>query len=311
MADAVEPGATLAAAGGLGRVTPVDRTDAFEAERARLFGIAYRMLGSASDAADVVQEAFIRWQQAAGDDVAVPGAYLATVVTRLAIDHLKSARVQREQYVGPWLPEPLIEAHAPSPADQLVLAESLSMAFLVVLEQLGPVERAVYLLREVFDYDYDEIAAMVGKTPEHCRQILRRARDRVLADKKRRTVARGEQERLTQQFLATVATGDVQALAAMLADDVVLFSDGGGKTTAARRPIRGRQKVARFFGGVWRKAPASFSIHLVRVNGGVGLVAYLGGRPYSVLTLDVADGRVTAARIVVNPEKLRHLTSLQ
>src|SRR5678815_908593 len=150
----------------------MDRTATFEAERERLFAIAYRMLGTASDAADVVQEAYIRWQNAKSSEIDSPRAFLSTVVTRLAIDHLKSARVQREQYVGPWLPEPLVEDTARSPADQLLLAESLSMAFLLVLDQLGPVERAVYILREVFDYDYDDVARIVGKTSEHCRQLL-------------------------------------------------------------------------------------------------------------------------------------------
>ena len=290
----------------------MDRTAAFEAERERLFAIAYRMLGSASDAADVVQEAYLRWQQAKDDDVDSPRAYLATIVTRLAIDHLKSARVQREQYVGPWLPEPLVEDTARSPADQLMLAESLSMAFLLVLDQLGPVERAVYILRELFDYGYDDVARIVGKTPEHCRQLLHRARTRVVGSRDRvAPTPQAEQERLMQQFLATLATGDVERLAAMLADDVVAWSDGGGKTTAARKPIRGPMRVARFFTSLWRKGAGHFSVHLVRVNGTPGLVVYLGARPYTVVAFDIAGGRVAAVRTVVNPEKLRHLPSLQ
>ena len=290
----------------------MDRAAAFETERERLFAIAYRMLGSASDAADVVQEAYLRWRQARADEIASPRAYLSTIVTRLAIDVLKSARVQREQYVGPWLPEPLVEDAAASPADQLLLAESLSMAFLVVLEELGPVERAVYILRELFDYPYDDVARIVGKTPEHCRQLLHRARARVVAARERPAAASPEEhERLMQQFLATLATGDVAGLASMLADDVVLWSDGGGKRVAARNPIRGRTRVARFFVGVLKKAPADLLMRPVRVNGTPGLVAYLGGRPYGVLAFDVADGRIAAVRSVVNPEKLRHLPSLQ
>jgi RNA polymerase sigma-70 factor (ECF subfamily) len=290
----------------------VDRTAAFEAERERLFAIAYRMLGSASDAADVVQEAYLRWQQAPGDEVDSPRAYLATIVTRLAIDHLKSARVQREQYVGPWLPEPLVEDAARSPADQLMLAESLSMAFLLVLDQLGPVERAVYILRELFDYGYDDVARIVGRTPEHCRQLLHRARARVVAARDRATpTPQAEQERLMQQFLATLATGDVEQLASMLADDVVAWSDGGGKRAAARKPIRGPMRVARFFSSVWRKAQGYVTVHLVRVNGTPGLVVYLGARPYTVLAFDMNGDRISAVRTVLNPEKLRHLPSLQ
>src|SRR5258705_6548599 len=175
----------------------MDRTAAFEAERKRLFAIAYRMLGTASDAADVVQEAWLRWQRADANEIDSPRAYLSTVVTRLAIDHLKSARVQREHYVGPWLPEPLVEETGASPADQLVLAESLSMAFLLVLEELGPVDRAVYILRELFDYPYDDVARIVGKTPEHCRQLLHRARSRVVAARDRTApTPRAEQEQL-------------------------------------------------------------------------------------------------------------------
>jgi RNA polymerase sigma-70 factor (ECF subfamily) len=290
----------------------VDRTKAFEAERERLFAIAYRMLGSASDAADVVQEAWLRWQHARTDEIDSPRAFLSTVVTRLAIDHLKSARVQREQYVGPWLPEPLVEDTARSPADQLMLAESLSMAFLLVLDQLGPVDRAVYILREVFDYDYDDVARIVGKTPEHCRQLLHRAKARVVAARDRAApTPQAEQERLMQQFLATLATGDVERLASMLADDVVAWSDGGGKRSAARKPIRGPMRVARFFASVWRKGRGHFTVHLVRVNGTPGLVVYLGSRPYTVVAFDVAGGRIAAVRTVVNPEKLRHLPSLQ
>jgi RNA polymerase sigma-70 factor (ECF subfamily) len=289
----------------------MDRTAVFDAHRSLLFSIAYRMLGSSSDAEDVVQEAYLRWQGAAADEVASPKAYLSTVVTRLAIDSLRSARAQREQYLGPWLPEPLVEEAAPSPAEQLVLAESLSMAFLVVLEQLGPVERAVFLLREVFDYDYDDVARIVGKTPEHCRQVLHRARERVRAARPRRAVAADEQERLTQRFLATLVTGDVPALAELLAADVVLYSDGGGKTAAARKPVRGRDRVARFFAGIWRKMPPDVVARIVHVNGQPGGVSYLGGRPYSVLVFDVADGAIAAVRVVVNPDKLRHVPPLQ
>jgi len=290
----------------------MDRAVEFEAERERLFAIAYRMLGSASDAADVVKEAYLRWQQAGPGEVDSPRAYLSTVVTRLAIDHLKSARVQREHYVGPWLPEPLVEETGASPVDQLVLAESLSMAFLLVLEELGPVERAVYILRELFDYPYDDVARIVGKSAEYCRQLLHRARARVVAARERPAVTpQDEQERLMKQFLATLATGDVDTLASMLADDVILWSDGGGKRTAARKPVRGPRRVARFFASIWRKGFGALVVRAVRVNGTPGIVVYAGARPYCVVAFDVAGGRITAVRTVVNPEKLGHLPSLQ
>lgn len=290
----------------------MDRASTFETERERLFAIAYRMLGTASDAADVLQEAYIRGQAAPSDEITSPRAYLSTIVTRLAIDHLKSARVQRERYVGPWLPEPLVEEAGPSPADRLVLAESLSMAFLLVLEELGPVERAVYILRELFDYDYDDVARIVGKSEAHCRQLLHRARARIVAARERPVPSPAdEQERLMKQFLATLATGDVQTLATMLADDVVLWSDGGGKRNAARKPVRGPELVARFFSNIWRRGLGAFDVRAVRVNGTPGIVAYAGARPYCVVAFDVAGGRIAAIRTVVNPEKLAHLPSLQ
>jgi RNA polymerase sigma-70 factor (ECF subfamily) len=290
----------------------MDRTEIFEQHRRLLFGVAYRMLGSASDAEDVVQDAFLRWQHAADEEIDSPRAWLSTVVTRLAIDHLRSARVQRETYVGPWLPEPLVTERAPAASDRLALAESLSMAFLVMLEALGPVERAVFLLREVFDYDYDEIARVVGKSADNCRQMLHRARRHVVAGRPRFAASPEEHERLTQQFLATVATGDVPALVALLAEDITLWSDGGGKTAAARNPIHGADRVARFLVGILRKAPGGFAdVRMVRVNGEAGLVAYVGGRPRSVASLEIRDGRIQGIRIVVNPDKLRTLPSLQ
>jgi RNA polymerase sigma-70 factor, ECF subfamily len=289
----------------------VDRAATFAAERPRLFALAYRMLGSAADAEDVVQDAYLRWRRAADEAIASPRAFLSTVVTRLCIDELRAARTLREDYVGPWLPEPLVDEHAPAPSESVALAESLSMAFLVVLERLAPVERAVYLLREVFDYDYADIAAVVGRSAESCRQILHRARERVVAERPRARVSSEEQERLTREFFATLATGDVGRLAAMLAHDAVLWSDGGGKTAAARNPIRGADRVARFFVGLARKAPPDFSTRVARVNGRAGVVAYVGGWPYAVITLDTEDERVRAVRIVVNPDKLRGIPPMQ
>ena len=290
----------------------MDRGETFERHRGLLFGVAYRMLGSASDAEDVVQEAFLRWQHAADEDIASPRAWLSTVVTRLAIDHLRSARTQREIYVGPWLPEPLVTDRAPAAGDRLARAESLSMAFLVMLETLGPVERAVFLLREVFDYSYDEIAGIVGRSADNCRQMLHRARQHLVDGRPRFAASPEDHERLTQQFLATVASGDVPALVAMLADDVTLWSDGGGKRVAARNPIYGPDRVTRFLLGVLRKVPHEYlDVRALRVNGAPGLVAYVGGRATSVISLEVRDGRISGIRIVVNPDKLRAIPPVQ
>jgi RNA polymerase sigma-70 factor (ECF subfamily) len=290
----------------------MDRVATFEQHRPLLFSIAYRMLGSASDAEDLVQDAFLRWQHAADADIASPRAWLSTIVTRLAIDHLRSARVQRETYIGPWLPEPLVTEQAPGASERLALAESLSMAFLVMLETLGPVERAVFLLREVFDYDYEEIAAIVGKSADNCRQMLHRARQHLVAGRPRFAPSPEEHTRLTQQFLATAATGDLPALVALLAEDVTLWSDGGGKTTAARNPIHGPDRVARFITGVMRKAPREMGdVRMTQVNGEQGLVGYVDGQARFVVSLEVRDERVQAVRIVVNPDKLRTIPSLQ
>lgn len=290
----------------------MDRVRDFEQHRGLLFSIAYRMLGSASDAEDIVQEAFLRWEHAADADVQSPRAWLSTIVTRLAIDHLRSARVQRETYVGPWLPEPLLTEQAPGASERLALAESLSMAFLVMLETLGPVERAVFLLREVFDYDYEEIAGIVGKSTENCRQMLRRARERLVAGRPRFEAKAEEHLRLTQQFLATAATGDVPALVALLAKDATLWSDGGGKAAAARNPIYGADRVARFIVGVLRKSGQDArEVRMVHVNGEPGLVAYGDGRARYVVTLEVGDDCIQAIRIVVNPDKLRAIPALQ
>ena len=285
------------------------QVDAVVEYRPLLFAIAYRMLGSAMDAEDVVQDAYLRWQGAADGEVESPRAYLSTIVTRLCLDHLRSARVQREQYVGPWLPEPLLSEQEPDVAETTALHESLSMAFLVLLESLSPLERAVFLLHDVFAYDYAEIARIVGKTEANCRQLARRARGYIQARRPRFDPSPEQQERLTRQFVHACTTGDLPALMATLADDITLWSDGGGKVAAARRPIHGADAVARFLIGVVRKAPAGLTLGVRRVNGQPGLVTYLDGRPFGVLLLDVADGRIQALRFVVNPDKLQHLAA--
>ncbi len=281
------------------------RAEDFDRHRPLLFSIAYRMVGSVAEAEDVVQEAYLRWQKASEAEVRSPKAYLSAVVTRLCIDNLRSARVKREEYVGPWLPEPLLAEPTPDVADTVALDESLSMAFLVLLESLTPTERAVFLLREVFDYDYPEISRLLGKSESNCRQIARRARESVAARRPRFEHSPEQQERLMQQFVRACSTGDMPALLELLAEDVTLWSDGGGKVRAALNPIHGSDKVARFFLGVLRKAPPTLVVQPATINGQPGIISYADGSPLNVLTLDVADGRIKAVRIVANPEKLR------
>lgn len=284
--------------------------DPFTQHRPLLFSIAYRMLGSVMDAEDMVQETFLRWQQAAENEVQSPKAYLTAIITRLCIDHLRSARVQRESYLGPWLPEPLLTDDTTGTAELATLSDSLSMAFLVLLEKLSPLERAVFLLREVFDYDYAEIAAIVGKTEANCRQLVRRARQHLSNGRPRFQTSPTEQQTLTIQFAQACATGDLDGLLQVLAEDITLWSDGGGKVSAARRPILGSDRVARFLLGLVKKAPPDLATRFARVNGRPGFVTYVGGNPLMVLSLETGNGRIQAIHIVVNPDKLKTIPPL-
>ncbi len=288
----------------------MDRVESFNQYRPLLFSIAYRMLGSAMDAEDMVQETFLRWQQPSVGAVQSPKAFLSAVVTRMCIDHLRSAQVQREEYIGPWLPEPLLAERIPDAADTVMLAESLSLAFLVLLESLSPVERAVYLLRQVFDYEYAEIAHIVDKSEANCRQMVKRARTRIASRRPRFRVSPKQQERLTFQFIQTCTSGDMEALFTLLAEDVILYSDGGGKAGSARKPIYGHTKVARLIFALLRKAPPTFTIRMTQVNGQPGIIGYEDGHPQSVLMFDIAADRIRAIYLVVNPEKLRKLPAL-
>jgi RNA polymerase sigma-70 factor, ECF subfamily len=227
------------------------------------------------------------------------------VVTRLSIDRLRSARARREEYVGPWLPEPLVSERAEEVAVLDELSESLSIAFLVVLESLNPVERAVFLLREVFDYDYEEISRILGKSEDNCRQIAHRARQSVAARRPRFERSPEQEERLSRQFLEACMSGDMEGLISLLSEDVTLWSDGGGKVAAAPYPIYGPERVARFLLGVLRTVPPAFSARPAQVNGAPGVVGYVDGSPTGVVALDVVDGRLHGVRIVVNPDKLR------
>jgi RNA polymerase sigma-70 factor (ECF subfamily) len=285
-------------------------SDVYEELRPLMFSIAYRMLGTASEAEDIVQEAFLRFhrESANGTVVESPKAYLSAITTRLSIDHLRSARVRRERYFGTWLPEPLVTEDVPPHAET---ADSLSMAFLVLLESLTPVERAVFLLREVFDYDYDEIAKVVGKSEDNCRQIAVRARRQIEAKKPRFEASRERREELARRFFDAAAKGDTKGLVDLLAADVVFYGDGGGKAPALPRPIHGVDRVARVLEAAarrGRKLLAVEGIRRVAINGQPGaLFVNPEGRPLLAMALDIADGLVQAIRVVTNPEKLAHL----
>jgi RNA polymerase sigma-70 factor (ECF subfamily) len=279
--------------------------------RPLMFSIAYRMTGSVSDAEDIVQEAFLRLTRVLRDGASIdsPRAYLATATTRLAISHLRSARVRREAYVGAWLPEPLVADTEPGPAERAEMSDSLSMAFLVLLESLTPTERAVFLLHEVFGYDYKEIADITGKSEPNCRQILARARHHVDDGKPRFESSRQQREEVAQRFFAAAAGGDMSGLLELLAPDVVAIGDGGGKAWAAVRPVNGAQRVARFVLGLFRRGEKMGAYAVPAwVNGQPGAVTYdTQGRVINVFALDIADGVVQALRSVVNPDKLHHL----
>jgi RNA polymerase sigma-70 factor (ECF subfamily) len=289
----------------------MDTHDPYRDLRPLLFSIAYRMVGSVSEAEDIVQEAFLRFHGAvrAGAQVVSPKAYLSTVTTRLAVNHLRSARVRRERYVGTWLPEPLLTGETDDVARHAETADSLSMAFLVLLERLSPVERAVFLLREVFGYGYDEIAEVVGKTEDNCRQLAARARHRVEAGKPRFEASRAQRAELARRFLAAIEEGDLEGLVGVLAADAALYGDGGGKAPAITQPIHGRDRVARFLLGLARQGRLlGVELRPAELNGQPGaLTLDRDGRLYGALSLDVADGQVQTVRSLVNPDKLRHL----
>jgi RNA polymerase sigma-70 factor (ECF subfamily) len=278
--------------------------------RPLMFAVAYRMLGSVAEAEDVVQDAFLRMHEAAPTDVASPRAYALTVTTRLAIDELRSARRRRERYVGTWLPEPLLTAGSSAdPESSAELRESVSMAFLVLLERLSPVERAVFVLREAFSCGYDEIATTVGKSATNCRQILARARARVGDPQPRFAVDARRRAELAERFFTATATGDLAGLERLLAADVAFHGDGGGQAQAVREPVIGRTRVARFLLGIARQSVAhGMSVRQVEVNGEPGgQFVDADGRTVAVVALEIDGEQIVAVRNVVNPDKLAHL----
>jgi RNA polymerase sigma-70 factor (ECF subfamily) len=288
--------------------------EVFRELRPLLFSVAYRMLGSVAEAEDVVQEAFLRAHRATreGTRVDSPKAYLTAVTTRLAIDQLRSARVRRESYVGQWLPEPLVEDAAPDPTESDDMADSLSMAFLVLLETLSPVERAVFVLREVFGYGYDKIAEIVGKSEVNTRQIATRARRRIEEGRPRFETSSEQRQRLAERFFAAARDGDLGRLEELLATDASFHGDGGGKASAYPRPIDGRDQVGRLVLGLFRRGAAlNATLRPVWVNGQPGaLTLDPDGRLINVLALDIRDGAVHTIRSVINPDKLEHLGPL-
>lgn len=301
--------------------------ESFVAHRRTLFGIAYRMLGSAAEAEDVVQEAYLRARAAAAPPEA-PGPYLATIVTRLCLDVLKSARARREAYVGPWLPEPVLSdelldggalrgltgvalEEAESPSARMDRAESVSMALLVLLETLSPLERAALVLRDVFDWEFDAIAAALERSPAACRQLVHRAREHLAARQPRFRATEAERQRLFGAFLEALNAGDAGALAAMLVEGATITADSGGKASAARRVVRGRDHVARFLAGLARKSAREedLTFAVISVNGGPALLVRQGGEVIYVLGIEVSPAGIDAVWIVRNPDKLGRLAA--
>jgi RNA polymerase sigma-70 factor (ECF subfamily) len=285
--------------------------DAFTRLRPLLFSIAYRMLGSVNEAEDVVQDAFLRYQRALdeGTRVDAPKAYLSATVTRLAIDELRSARARRETYVGQWLPEPLLTDEGEDPAGVAERSDEVSMAFLLVLERLGPVERAVFLLHDVFSYGFGEIAEIVGRSAEACRQLAVRARRRVAEERPRFAASRAQRDALAGRFFAALSAGDVDGLMALVAPDVVVQGDGGGKAPQWSRPIVGPDRVARLLGGLGNQiADVGLRVERREVNGQPGaIIRTPDGEITNVIVLEIAGDGIRAVRSVINPDKLRHL----
>lgn len=289
------------------KILSMDMVKRFEEHRDYLFAIAYRMLGTVMGAEDMVQETYLRWEKIDHSEVKSPKAYLASIITRLCIDHLKSARMRREQYIGPWLPEPLVSEPEEQPAGMLAQADSLSMAFLVLLESLKPEARAVYLLREVFDYGYGEIAEIMDKSEAACRKMVSRSRRHIQSQRPKQPVSKEKSEQVAKQFLDAIYDGEMQGLMQVLDAEVVWTSDGGGRPGVARRPVKGAEKVGRFILGIANNAPPDSSAHLTQINGTTGILIETADTPTAALAIQVVDNKVKAVHAVVNPDKLRHL----
>ncbi|MEQ1440449.1 sigma-70 family RNA polymerase sigma factor [Fontimonas sp. SYSU GA230001] len=294
--------------------TQPDPAASFEPHRRPLLGLAYRMLGSLAEAEDVVQDAYLRWHATDRAAVEQPRAFLSRTVTRLCLDQIKSARAQRETYVGPWLPEPLLD-HAALVADgDSDYADDLSIALLMTLERLSPLERAAFLMHDVFDLDYPEIARTLQRSEDACRQLAARGRAQVRRDRPRFRPSAEESTRLTQAFVAALGSGDIEGLKQVLAADAVFYADGGGKVPSARKPVLGAERIARFLAGLVRK-PAivrrlihgPLGLKIAPVNGMPGALLYMSGRLVQTYALDIRDGRIHALYVTRNPDKLARL----
>lgn len=284
------------------------KIEVFKKHRARLFGIAYRMLGTHAEAEDIVQESYIKWHEANENEIENAEAWLVTIATRLSIDRLRKASRERETYIGPWLPEPIIASDALSPQEELELASNLSMAFMVLLERLSPVERAAFLLHDIFDCAYADVARIVGKTETASRQLIHRARERVRTDKPRFEADENEREKLIKKFSDASKTGDEKALLALFADDVSMTSDGGGKVTAARKIVRGKAKLAHALAMFGEKYGESFTHRLATINGELGLLTFIDGKIYGATVFEFSEnGKISAMYRVMNPDKLNKI----
>ncbi|WP_205863211.1 RNA polymerase sigma-70 factor [Planosporangium thailandense] len=288
-------------------VSVVELLAEFEDQRSRLFGLAYRLLGSAEEAEDVVQDTFIRWSGVDRAAIVAPSAWLAKVVTNLCLNRLTAARVQRERYVGSWLPEPVLTEDGAGPLETAEMRDSISFGVLVLLERLTPAERAVFVLREAFGYHHREIADILTLSEANCRQLHRRARQRVGEAEPRFRADRRQRHRLVERFVAAARDGDLSGLERLLAVDVASWADGGGKVTTARRPVLGRDRVARYIAGGTLRYAAGMDIVVAEVNGEPSVLAWAGGVLAGVLVPEIADEQIAVLRIVANPDKLGFL----
>jgi RNA polymerase sigma-70 factor (ECF subfamily) len=278
--------------------------DIFAAERPRLFGIAYRMLGSRADAEDVLQDAWLRWQEADTESLRSTQAWLTTIVTRLSIDRMRSAKALREVYVGPWLPEPLAEVDLATPESKAEMASDLSVAFLNLLERLGQEERAAFVLHDAFDCDYDDIAEVLGKSEAACRQLVHRARERVTAERRRFKVDEQTRTRMLEKFIHAANRGDLDSLKSLFASDARLISDGGGKAAAVRRILHGAERIARLWYAIFRRQGVRVERRIIRINGELGLETRFNGKLHSVTTIDTDGEFIHNYYTIANPDKL-------
>jgi RNA polymerase sigma-70 factor, ECF subfamily len=289
---------------------PSGRTAVFQELRRRLFGIAYRMIGTTADAEDIVQEAYLRWHQADSEEIRSAEAWLVSVVTRLSIDKLRKVSVEREKYIGPWLPEPLVASSSPTPEEKLETASNLSMAYMVLLERLTPVERAAFLLHDVFDCAYPLIANILRKSEAACRQVVHRARERVRTKQTRFKATDAARRSLINQFMAAADAEDDITLLSLFAKDATLTSDGGGVVPAARRVVHGRSRIARLYLVLAKKFGTRLRQEMLTINGEPGVVMYLDGAPLATMSFETDGNSITAVYTVLNPNKLRALSDI-